>query len=278
MTTSRKEQYGITNGFNLTYKKRLVAFIDILGFSKLVLSRTNDDDVDFIANLIPDALRTHVGNSLREDLEITNISDSVILSLETSANDTDLNTLLHLSIIIGRLQHELALQGFYIRGAITVGDFYHNSSRNIIIGPPFIRAYQLETQQAIVPRVILDSEINNFYGLCNDEIMKISNSEFTNYYYKSNIIKSTDSNSKLDLNEYKLFIDYVSPIYGRYKKGFKDSQFKYLDTLLGLLKSGVEEKKYQWLGNYTLDVYNPHITSLDEKTIIYLKQLQAQLS
>lgn len=261
----RKEKYGIRDGFDLKYQKKLVAFLDLLGFEKMVVSRM-DDDVDFVVNLIPDMLKTHVGNSLRKDLQVTTVSDSIIISLNTSVEDAELKDLWHLSVIIGRLQHELALNGYYMRGAITVGDFCHDSDRNILVGPAFIGAYVLEKEKAVVPRVIVDSKVNDFYGFTNKVIATTINHDFTEYFYQGNLIKDTSDIESLKVNEFDLFIDYVSSIRGRALHGFTENQVTYLKKLSDAIESGIETTKYKWLANYTLNVFRTEKTTLDDES------------
>jgi hypothetical protein len=50
---------------------------------------------------------------------------------------------------------EMARQGYFIRGAISVGDLYMDNE--IIFGPGLLDAYENERSQAVYPRVILST-------------------------------------------------------------------------------------------------------------------------
>jgi len=57
---------------------------------------------------------------------------------------------------IGRYQIAAALNGFYLRGAATVGNLIHDTA--CVFGPALIRAYELESKEAKFPRIILDPD------------------------------------------------------------------------------------------------------------------------
>ncbi len=250
----RKQKYGIRDGFDLKYEDRLVAFLDLLGFKNLIAGR-NDGDVDFVVNLIPDMLKTHSGNSGRADLEVTYVSDSIVISLKTTPTQDALRDLQHLAIYVGRLQHELALNGFYMRGGVSVGPFFHNSAKNILVGPAFLDAYKLETCMSVMPRVIIDNKVKEYYGLDSEAIVKNSNSEFVDYIYAGALIKRIDATSSLHLNKFDLMIDYVSPIFGRAKRGFAGDPQNFFNHLSDALSKGVKVEKYVWLAKWGIEAF-----------------------
>lgn len=48
---------------------------------------------------------------------------------------------------------------YLVRGAITRGALYHDDA--VVVGPALVRAYELESQVAIYPRIILDPNLQN---------------------------------------------------------------------------------------------------------------------
>lgn len=81
---------------------------------------------------------------------MTHFSDSVALSYridETSAVFWMLNQIA-MAVI------QLASLGFLVRGAVTVGRLHH--SAETLVGPAMVAAYQMESKEAIYPRVIID--------------------------------------------------------------------------------------------------------------------------
>lgn len=272
---SRKkiDTYGLTNPFNLTYENRLVAFLDLLGFSKMVQNR-QDENVEFVVNLIPDMLITHQANILRDDLQITNISDSIIISVKAEPDEI-LKDLFNVCVIIGRLQHELALNGYYMRGGISVGELIHDSKRNIIVGPAYIQAYLLEVEKCIVPRVVIGEEVGEFYDKDYEQMKTILNNEFTEFYYQGHLIKSYPPDHPLCVGPPEIFIDFFSTIVGREKAGFKGTIRIFMEQLEKALVRKIAYDKYQWLARYALETLDTSIDKIDTESRSCIERVRA---
>jgi hypothetical protein len=134
---------------SLDYQKRVVSFIDVLGFSALVHESSKDPIARAkIGKLIStDKLFERVFGTMFKFASATFFSDSFVLSRDASRA-------FYLIRETGYLCRHLLLQGFPCRGAITTGLLYHRE--RIVIGPALIAAYKLEQSVAIYPRVILD--------------------------------------------------------------------------------------------------------------------------
>jgi hypothetical protein len=151
-----------SNAKPLDYQERIVAFIDVLGFSELVKASDTDQTARVkIANLIMtnELFAKFVGGFLpRLNGEAAFFSDSFVLSM-------DYGRVFQLIKEIGYLCRRLLTLGLPCRGAITTGLLYHRE--RVVVGPALVDAYQLERSVAIYPRVILDdasgaSWINEF--------------------------------------------------------------------------------------------------------------------
>ncbi len=161
------------------YDYRIVTFIDILGFKNLIYDSENDTN---IRQVIFKALKffkkwespdrwglKHI--EIEEDAQYkglpnfeiaklttcTCFSDSIVISVKI--NDLNINE------IFSTLVANLADMGNYlmrnkilIRGAITIGNLYHNKN-GIIFGSGLIEAYELESNNAIYPRIILSQNL-----------------------------------------------------------------------------------------------------------------------
>ena len=64
---------------------------------------------------------------------------------------------------VGRYQIAAALKGFYVRGAVTVGNLFHDAA--CVFGPALVRAHDLELRKAKFPRIILDPDAPELSGL-----------------------------------------------------------------------------------------------------------------
>lgn len=253
----KKDTYGLHSPFGLAYGDRLVAFLDLLGFSRMVLDR-KDEDVEFIVNLIPDMIRTHQGNVLRKDLEITCVSDSIIISVKAEPDEI-LKDLFHICVIVGRIQHELALNGIYMRGGISVGKMVHDSERNLIVGPAYVKAVELEGKICIVPRVVIDAEVLRFYGKDYNQMAEILNDKMPHFYYQGALVSRRPYSDPLPSGDNEIFVDYVSTFIGREKTGFEGTISRFLEHLEQALLLGVAFEKYLWLARYAIELIDSSV-------------------
>lgn len=58
----------------------------------------------------------------------------------------------------------------FIRGAIVCGKIFF--SDNYIFGDGLVKAYSLENEMAVVPRIILDKEVLNIFNIRVDNIIR----------------------------------------------------------------------------------------------------------
>lgn len=136
----------------IKYKKRIVTFIDILGFSKIIRDsekkKTKNDAIKKL-NFIYDTFQAvELSNA-----EITQFSDSIVISILYDEKDGAFNFILALQHLI----FELASKKILCRGGIAIGKLYHKG--NTILGPALVEAYKLESKIANYPRVIVGPNI-----------------------------------------------------------------------------------------------------------------------
>ncbi len=157
------------------YSSRIVAFIDILGFSNLVHESEMDTDK---ANLLLGVLKdiesfidkenrlvkfSEEFNTKNIKIDYTQFSDSIVLSTEIvfpmiyDIEVPNYNNLMYICSLISFLQAKYMNDGILMRGGVTWGSIYHEN--NICFGPAFIRAYQIESKMAKYPRVVIDPEL-----------------------------------------------------------------------------------------------------------------------
>jgi len=141
----------------------VVAFIDILGFSYLVTSTPSPDAqrvLDLIVAAVQDS-RRFVRDAFEQeapgrsrDWVLKFFSDNLALGYPLDQPEHDLPGAVAFVIRAAqRYQLGMALNGFFLRGALTLGPICLTDE--IIFGSSLIECYQLETKASIVPRVIL---------------------------------------------------------------------------------------------------------------------------
>lgn len=142
-------------------KKHIVAYLDILGAQKLMLSNDSNTFLRVLQEqyeellCLPKVLR-HIPQF--EDVKIKIFSDNIIIVSELVEdeyiNKTKLERVLQL---VSHLQVNLLAKAKLLRGGITIGELFINDI--LVYGAGLIEAYKLESKVAIYPRVVVSSEV-----------------------------------------------------------------------------------------------------------------------
>lgn len=139
----------------LQYERRIVLFLDFLGFKEIVENTVRNDEI--LRSLLTAIDRLYdIG---REDTDlyktrcITTFSDSVVLSYAIHEQSAVFYLLSDIAFAV----IDLAIQGYLVRGAVTVGELIH--SERYLIGPAMVQAYQMESTLARTPRVLIDRKL-----------------------------------------------------------------------------------------------------------------------
>lgn len=157
----------------------MIGFIDIIGFKSMVSeSCNNTSKLDIIMKALqflktweaPESF-SHQAVEMEEDYQkrdedkfnitdktnCTCFSDSIAVSVQVDDGSIDeaVSTFIANLSLLGA---ELLRNGILIRGGITIGELVHSES-GIIVGPAMIEAYELESNVACYPRIILSDKL-----------------------------------------------------------------------------------------------------------------------
>lgn len=171
------------------YEERVVAFIDILGFSDLVNQSFNSDTNETIIDGFNKIKRTL--EVIRESFEIRQIyeeiswdvslfSDSIIISFPINQRSRVFDILLALI----HLTVDLLKDKIVCRGAIVRGFCYHDEK--MVFGPAIIEAVRLE-KKGTYPRIIVEQHVLQ----TGVEYHAMQNTREDEYKYISEMIKKT---------------------------------------------------------------------------------------
>lgn len=149
-----------------TYNTYYIAFLDMLGFKRLV---NNESNLNYILKIFEKITHDYLVNSKVTDehgksilsserthiITTKIISDSICLYIDAE-NEQEL---MYLIFACSLIQWELANleTPIFLRGSIVKGKLF--SDGNIIFGPGLTKAYLLEEQNARVPRIIMTNDI-----------------------------------------------------------------------------------------------------------------------
>jgi hypothetical protein len=138
------------------YVDRYCAFIDILGFQRLIAGLKGTDEQFLVLREALKKIHAPFGQptvSWNIDFRAQSISDAVAIS--TLATD---GGLVQLFQVIETLAVDLLKEGYFIRGALTKGKLYQNDT--MVFGQALVRAYELEKNTvARYPRVMITRDV-----------------------------------------------------------------------------------------------------------------------
>lgn len=150
MTKKKKQQKLATK-----FENRICVFLDILGFKDhLDQAATDPKYVRRISGAfacVNDHLRERIPGL--KSRRLSQYSDCVTISYRIDEPSSAYYLLSELQ----QLQIALAGRGFLVRGGVTVGPLVHDAGQ--LFGPAQVRAYVLESKQAVYPRILVDERI-----------------------------------------------------------------------------------------------------------------------
>mgnify|MGYP002510084474 FL=1 len=227
-----------------SYEERVVAFVDILGFSAMVNKSFNNEEeyekIKFALETIQNVKKISDIN----DAKVTTFSDSIIISYPAKARDP----LFYILIDLIHLQLNLLQQGILVRGGIAKGKVRH--VKEMVFGPAMISAYELENKYAVYPRIIVEKELVDW---------EKENYRQQKYSAKFDIDDLMSLLKKDDYND----IYYIDILRQKQELDYFEDYELLLRNVRQTIDNGLKNNnksivmKYIWLKNY----YNEIITS-----------------
>lgn len=163
------------------YEQKIIGYVDILGWSSSCEDsstfphlREATQTIASHAQNFSDSLKRVLRNTQGVHTEVTDqhcgvefsfFSDNFAVSVPIQNPDIVFKILAYAS-------HHLLLCGFSVRGAVALGDLYHN--RGIIFGPALVGAVELE-KVAEYPRILCSNELIQFLEKINykgDDVLR----------------------------------------------------------------------------------------------------------
>lgn len=230
---------------NPTLVNSIVCAIDILGFSQMIVASCKDGSGDKLLReinyLINKNKQCIIPNKYSQG-KIKIFTDNMVVAFPIKDDgEAELDEILD---NVSEYQFNLALEGLFVRGGISVGDFY--ISEDIVFGPALLDAHHTESELACYPRIILDDKTVELLQSCiiNYDTMPEQNK----------ILIDTDG---------RWFLNYLNTIFRYYKEC--NNEYEFARIKHGLLlrhKQKLEEMllankenikvwdKYVWTANY----------------------------
>lgn len=140
---------------------RIVAFLDILGFEEHVKKYVNGEDKEIIEKLksaLNDALKNTDDDFETMGGKYKIFSDCTSLSVpDYLGTKIEATILCSFITLIKGYTVKLIDKEIYLRGGVSVG--FHHEDDYMIFSEGLIKAHNLENEEAVYPRTILDEEL-----------------------------------------------------------------------------------------------------------------------
>jgi hypothetical protein len=252
------------------YTKSIVSYFDILGFRKIV--RDSHDPEQVARKLRALARFSSPDNIMVETFgnTFTNFSDLILRTVPIRHDPKvkgDEGLLYWELLDLAYIQTDLIGQKVLIRGSVTVGDIFVED--RTIFGPALIRAYELEAQVAIAPRVIIDPVV---FGLLDIYPALRGHEPEQEMQYLCRVLKKDTDGVwfidylriiEADLNDCAAYLQFLRSHRQLIVDGL--AEFKELNSIL---------TKYGWLVSY----HNNCVRQLDENSLDQLGASKDELS
>lgn len=156
---------------SLIYETRVLAFVDLLGFSKHVLKSPINAEamakVDEIMNLLFEFER--------ENYELIQNREDVSFFSDCVVRSGSIEQLWYVLREVGKLARQALAIGMPCRGGVATENCYHR--RGMVVGPAMVKAVEME-RAAEHPRIVLDSRtVDLWNSYVNDEINRAALSD-----------------------------------------------------------------------------------------------------
>lgn len=141
----------------------VVAFVDILGYKDYIKTAFEKGEAQVELSRLRNALDEaylHLKDAARErsiegkaSFAVRTFTDNLLIAYPVNEQAGSWSALMMVFTYLEHLQMQLARQGYFVRGAISVGDLY--ADEDIVFGPALLEAYESEGKDAMSPRIIL---------------------------------------------------------------------------------------------------------------------------
>ena len=254
----------------------IVASIDILGGKELIKESKGLQTVHSIYDMVINDLKSeHCNKQINiENLGVKIFSDNIVIYAKSKDFDNYEYMFFGVIAMVSLIQEKFLEKNILVRGGITLEDFFVDDV--MVWGKALLKAYILESECAIYPRVIIDPCVINKINLLKEKSSTENDSVIvSDFLYK-------DKDGFLSVNyllinhtqiNYAINGETVQPFKGLFEtqKGIEkvETYITYANQIIE--KSYSDDKlmrKLKWHQNYLLDI-KKHLTNSDPTHIVF---------
>jgi len=164
----------LENNTNKNFDEYIILYIDFLGMKDRIMSNKSYDTLQILKFLLynTEGVTKYICHTNRiRNFNIKVFSDNVIIAQRIDSQ-TISEQIIGIINVAWSLQFWALLQfGFMMRGGITAGELFIDN--DIVWGTGLVEAYQLESNTAVFPRVLVSKEIISLYDNNNNKAINI---------------------------------------------------------------------------------------------------------
>ncbi len=150
-------------------KPHVILFLDILGYKNMIASATNENDyldsVHSLMTLLSKYIETYTQEVDKKSEHPLNLSrfksmifsDNILFFAPYDSEIDMLNLANNLVYGLSQFLFQYTKSKIFFRGAITAGQLFYDEKLHFVFGTGLIRAYELESNVAIYPRIVIDT-------------------------------------------------------------------------------------------------------------------------
>lgn len=233
----------------MEYENYFVAFIDILGFKKIIDNSTLEGVLyifKFFNTYLEDLKIPKYSETNLEDVEYVSIinaadvkfkvmSDSIVFYIKDDAQNA-LLALLATCMLFQQLLFNIT-PSILSRGGVVHGQFYING--DIMFGKALTNAYLLESQNAKYPRIIMNKSLLDDFG---NEMLEGFVFEDFDYFYSVDAVKAILGKNITGKDDFKKFEKQVNQALAVSTDNAVREKYIYLKERINNVKKEKEEE------------------------------------
>lgn len=227
----------------------VIMLLDILGYKNMMSEADDENEYLEKVHTLMTLLSKYIEEYTHGIDEVTDcslnlsrfkfliFSDSILFFAPYNSENDRVNLTNNLIYSLCQFLFQYKKRGIFFRGGITSGQLFYDEKLHFVFGSGIIRAYELENNIAVYPRIVIDTSLNPSHVLIGhaqdeDGIWYI---DYLNLGY--NLL--CNNHNKIDNIPYDTFISFLKD----HRESIRLSldKYKYNDRIYS---------KYGWLASY----------------------------
>lgn len=240
----------------------VVAFIDILGFKGLLKDPAHFNELFKVIKNISKQNRNHEVKDGKVFPNLTSFSDCIVLSLPLSKFEKNIGrTVNSLLGFLQQIPDSLMYGGYLLRGGLARGEIYHKNG--VVFGNALIEAYELESNKADTPRILVSEHLAKEYNKIYDPEIK----------HQCNFLSVDENDNNYYLDYLKLLFKDHSEARYRHKNNTNINIEKYKQEIFKMIENGnIDQNKIKILNKWL--AYKKHV---DKAISLYEKKPESEI-